>query len=229
MRLGLLAVVFVGVVLGGCMQTGLEHPKLAKMSSRDNALLKNAPYAKADIQERFRPHIVRYARKERPGTILVDSNARYLYLVLPGNKAIRYGIAVGEEALAFSGVARVGRKREWPSWTPTAEIKRRLPGTPDFVKPGPRNPLGARALYLYQNGKDTLYRIHGTNQPEYIGWAISSGCIRMTNEAVVDLYSRVKLGAIVVVLPLKPGGAAGPTAGQVQTRAEVSDNRAAYG
>lgn len=229
MRLGLLAAVLLGVVLGGCMQTGLEHPKLAKMSSRDSAILKKAPYAKVDIQERFRPHVVKYARKEQPGTILVDSNARYLYHVLPGNKAIRYGIAVGEEALAFSGVARIGRKKEWPSWTPTAEIKRRLPGTPDFVKPGPQNPLGARALYLYQDDKDTLYRIHGTNQPEYIGWAISSGCIRMTNEAVIDLYERVKVGAVVVVLPLKPGINAGPTGGQMQTRADMSGNRPTYG
>ena len=126
-----------------------------------------------------------------------------MYFVLPEGKALRYGVAVGEEALAFSGVAKVGHKQEWPSWVPTPSIKKRIPGTPDFVGPGPHNPLGARALYLYQNGRDTLYRIHGTNQPEYIGQAISSGCIRMTNEAVIDLYRRVKLGAAVVVL--EPG------------------------
>ena len=109
-------------------------------------------------------------------------------------------MTVGEQALAWSGVAKVGHKEEWPSWVPTEEIKERIDGTPNFVGPGPHNPMGARALYLYQNGKDTLYRIHGTNQPEYIGQAISSGCIRMTNEDVIDLYNRVKDGAVVVVL-----------------------------
>jgi lipoprotein-anchoring transpeptidase ErfK/SrfK len=97
-------------------------------------------------------------------------------------------------------VAKVGNKQEWPSWVPTEDIKKRIAGTPNYVGPGPHNPMGARALYLYQNGKDTLYRIHGTNQPEYIGQAISSGCIRMTNEDVIDLYNRVKPGAVVVVL-----------------------------
>ena len=115
---------------------------------------------------------------------MVDSDARYLYYVLPEGKAIRYGITVGEDALAFSGVARVGRKAEWPSWTPTNDIKKRLGDIPAYVAPGPHNPMGARALYVYSGNKDTLYRIHGTNQPEYIGSAISSGCIRLTNEDV---------------------------------------------
>ena len=136
---------------------------------------------------------------------MVDPDARYLYYVLDNGKAIRYGVTVGEEALVFSGVAKVGRKEEWPSWTPTADIKKRLTGIPDFVGPGPHNPLGARGLYLYSGNKDTLYRIHGTNQPEYIGSAISSGCIRMTNEDVIDLYNRVKLGTPVVVLALGQG------------------------
>ena len=140
-------------------------------------------------------------------------NARYLYYVLPGGKAIRYGVTVGEEALAWSGVATVGRMAEWPDWIPTAEIQARLGPYPKRVAGGPANPLGARALYLYEGNKDTLYRIHGTNQPEYIGHAISSGCIRMTNEDVIDLVDRVKPGAIVVVLP--PGRSAwlGPVAG----------------
>ena len=116
------------------------------------------------------------------------------------NKAIRYGIAVGEEALSWYGIAKVGRKEEWPTWTPTAEIKRRLGNVPDFVEGGPHNPMGARGLYLYAGNKDTLFRIHGTNQPEHIGQAVSSGCIRMTNEDVIDLYKRVKMGSIVVVL-----------------------------
>lgn len=200
-----LALVILALFVSGCMQTAHEYPELAKMQPRDKTLLDKAPYEKVTIPEHYRPPIVRYHRKEAPGTILVDTDARFLYFVLPGGKAIRYGVAVGEEALAFSGVAKVGRKAEWPSWAPTADIKRRLRNVPDFVEGGPRNPLGARGIYLYLDGKDTLYRIHGTNQPEYIGQAISSGCIRMTNEDVIDLYNRVKLGAIVVVLAPSQG------------------------
>ncbi|MGE0281492.1 MAG: L,D-transpeptidase [Rhizobiaceae bacterium] len=177
-----------------------EYPELAKIDTKDKKLLSNAPYAKVPLPEHYRPHIVQYHRKEVAGTIVVDSDAKFLYYVLPAGKAIRYGVAVGEEALAFSGVAEVGRKAKWPSWTPTASIKKRLENVPDFVEGGPQNPLGARAIYLFSDGKDTLYRIHGTNQPEYIGQAISSGCIRMVNEDVIDLYNRTKLGAIVVVL-----------------------------
>ena len=125
--------------------------------------------------------------------------------MLPNGKAIRYGVTVGEDALVFSGVAKVGRREEWPSWTPTADIKKRLGNMPDFVGPGPHNPLGARGLYLFSGNRDTLYRIHGTNQPEYIGASISSGCIRLTNEYVIDLYSRAKQGTVVVVLDPKQG------------------------
>ena len=115
--------------------------------------------------------------------------------MLPNGKAIRYGVTVGEEALAFSGVAKVGRKEEWPSWTPTADDQEAArPTFRTSSAGGPHNPLGARGLYLFAGNKDTLYRIHGTNQPEYIGSAISSGCIRMTNEDVIDLYNRVKVG-----------------------------------
>jgi len=197
---GLLVVLFgVGVLLGGCMQTTIEPASEANLTARDKKLLAAAPYEKVAIPEAYRRAIVEYHRKEAPGTILIDSDARYLYFVLPDGKAIRYGVTVGEEALAWSGVAKVGRMTEWPSWTPTAEIKKRL-DVPSYVGPGPQNPMGARALYLFEGNKDTLYRIHGTNQPEYIGQAISSGCIRMTNEDVIDLYKRVKPGAVVVVL-----------------------------
>jgi len=197
---GLLVVLFgVGMLLGGCMQSTLEPASEANLTARDRKLLAAAPYEKVTIPEAYRRAIVEYHRKEAPGTILIDSDARYLYFVLPGGKAIRYGVTVGEEALAWSGVAKVGRMTEWPSWTPTAEIKKRM-DVPNYVAPGPQNPMGARALYLFEGNKDTLYRIHGTNQPEYIGQAISSGCIRMTNEDVIDLYKRVKPGAVVVVL-----------------------------
>jgi lipoprotein-anchoring transpeptidase ErfK/SrfK len=187
--------------LGGCMQATLAPSNDASMTPRDRQLLAHPPYAQANVSEQYLRHIVDYQRKEQPGTILVDTNARYLYYVLPDGKAIRYGVAVGEEAMAFSGVARVGRMAEWPDWIPTPEIQARLGPYPSRVTGGAANPLGARALYLYAGNKDTLYRIHGTNQPEYIGQAISSGCIRMRNEDVIDLYNRVKLGSTVVVLP----------------------------
>jgi len=197
---GLSVVLFgVAVLLGGCMQSTVEPASEANLTPRDRKLLAAAPYEKAAIPETYKRHIVDYHRREAPGTILIDSDARYLYYVLPGGKAIRYGVTVGEEALAFSGVAKIGRMTEWPSWTPTGDIKKRM-NVPDFVSPGPQNPMGARAMYLYEGNKDTLYRIHGTNQPEYIGEAISSGCIRMTNEDVIDLYKRVKPGTVVVVL-----------------------------
>ena len=189
-----------GALLGGCMQSTLEPASNANLTPRDRTLLAHTPYAQATIPEQYRRHVVDYDRKEAPGTIVVDTDARYLYLVLPRGKAIRYGVTVGEEALAWSGVARVGRMTEWPDWIPTPEIQARLGPYPALVAGGPANPLGARGLYLYQGDKDTLYRIHGTNQPEYIGRAISSGCIRMTNEDVIDLYKQVKTGATVIVL-----------------------------
>jgi lipoprotein-anchoring transpeptidase ErfK/SrfK len=195
------AFVCLGLLLGGCVSASTPEPAPeSNLKPRDKQLLARAPYAQAQIPAPYQRHIVDYPRKEVAGTVVIDTDARYLYYVLDGGKAIRYGVTVGEEALAWSGVAKVGNKQEWPSWVPTADIKKRIPGTPDYVGPGPHNPMGARALYLHQNGKDTLYRIHGTNQPEYIGQAISSGCIRMTNEDVIDLYNRVKPGAVVVVL-----------------------------
>jgi lipoprotein-anchoring transpeptidase ErfK/SrfK len=202
----------VGVLLGGCMQSTIEPASEANFTVRDKKLLAAAPYENAAIPEPYRRHIVEYHRKEVPGTILIDSDARYLYYVLPEGKAIRYGVTVGEEALAWSGVAKVGRMTEWPTWTPTAEIKARM-DVPDFVGSGPQNPMGARAMYLFEGNKDTLYRIHGTNQPEYIGQAISSGCIRMTNEDVIDLFDRVKQGATVVVLAPAQSGRIGSISG----------------
>ena len=148
----------------------------------------------------YQRQVVQYDQKEAPGTIVVDTYRRYVYYLLPEGRAIRYGAIVGEEGQAWSGVATVGRKEQWPGWTPTAGEKQRLGPLPNYVEGGARNPMGARALYLYANGKDTLYRIHGTNQPGWIGHAISSGCIRMTNKDVIDLYSRVKIGTRVVVL-----------------------------
>jgi len=196
------------LALGGCVHATLEPASQASWTPRDWELLANVPYAQASIPEAYQRHVVDYHRKEAPDTIVVDTDNRHLYYVLPQGKAIRYGVTVGEEALAWSGVANIGRMEEWPAWVPTQEIKHRLANIPDYVSPGSHNPMGARALYLYQGDEDTLYRIHGTNQPEYIGQAISSGCIRMTNEDAIDLYSRVKIGAPVVVLA--PGRGAPP-------------------
>ena len=195
-----IAFVLTGLLLGGCMQATVDPASEANFTARDKNLLANAPYAKVSVPAAYQRTIVQFHRKEAPGSVVVDTDARYLFYVLPDGKAIRYGVTVGEEALAFSGVAKIGRMEEWPGWTPTPGEQQRLGPLPAFVTGGPHNPLGARGLYLFSGNKDTLYRIHGTNQPEYIGQAISSGCIRMTNEDVIDLYSRVKMGAIVVVL-----------------------------
>lgn len=195
-----IAFAMLGLALGGCAQGTLAPSTQADWTPRDRQLMSHLPYAQVDIPEQYRRQIVDYRRSETHGTILVDSNNKYLYYVLPKGKAIRYGITVGEEAQAWSGIAKVGRKEEWPAWIPTAGEQARLGPFPARVAGGPRNPMGARALYLYSNGKDTQYRIHGTNQPEYIGQAISSGCIRMTNEDAIDLYNHVPVGTLVVVL-----------------------------
>lgn len=147
----------------------------------------------------FRRQDVRFDGLEPPDTLVVDAPSRFLYFVTAPRRAIRFGIAVGREGAAWKGQALVGRKAKWPTWTPTANMRRRNPKLPVQVKGGPENPLGARALYLYQNGLDTLYRIHGTNEPWSIGKAASSGCIRMLNEDVFELYGSVPVGARVVV------------------------------
>ena len=215
-----LAGLFVGLMLSGCMQATVTPVAETEFKPRDKKLLANAPYAQASIPEFYKRHVVNYHRKEAAGTVVIDSDARYLYYVLPEGKAIRYGVTVGEEALAWSGVAKVGNKQEWPSWTPTDAIKKRL-DVPSFVGPGPHNPMGARALYLHDGGRDTLYRIHGTNQPEHIGSAISSGCIRLTNEDAIDLYNRVKLGSMVVVLAPRQGDS--PTNPQLMANVSGAD------
>jgi lipoprotein-anchoring transpeptidase ErfK/SrfK len=148
----------------------------------------------------YLPAIVDYPTNERPGTIVIDTHNRYLYLVLEGGQAQRYGVGVGREGFGWSGRVKVGRKAEWPTWTPPAEMRRRQPYLPVSMPGGPDNPLGARALYLHDGGRDTLYRIHGSNEPWTIGHAVSSGCIRMRNEDVIELYNRVPIGANVVVM-----------------------------
>ena len=156
------------------------------------------------LSERNKRTEVDYWTEEAPGTIIVDPFARYLYLVQSGNRAMRYAVAVGEEGRGFSGEATIPYTREWPSWTPTqnmiAEDPEQYGPVRDGLPGGLENPLGARALYLFQNGRDTLYRIHGTANPWSIGQATSAGCIRLYNQDIVDLHNRVKPGARVVVL-----------------------------
>ena len=149
---------------------------------------------------RLRRQIVEFSTAEVPGTIIIDTPNTYLYYVLGGGKAIRYGVGVGREGFTWSGVQAVARKAEWPDWIPPAEMVARQPYLPRFMAGGLGNPLGARAMYL----GGTIYRIHGTNQPSTIGGRVSSGCIRMVNEDVIDLYGRVEVGTKVVVLPAEP-------------------------
>ena len=221
--------ILIGFLLEACVQTPREPLTDVNLPPRDRALLANAPYARISLPIAYQRTVVEFHRKEAPGTIVVDTDARYLYYVLADNKAVRYGVAVGEEALSWYGIAKIGRKQEWPSWRPTAEIKRRLGNIPDFIEGGPHNPMGARALYLYQGDADTLFRIHGTNQPENIGRAVSSGCIRMTNEHVIDLYDRVKTGTIVVVLAPKQVETPAPPRNAGSLRVAVSPAGAGTG
>jgi lipoprotein-anchoring transpeptidase ErfK/SrfK len=144
--------------------------------------------------------MVRNPTSEPPGTIIVDTRTRHLFYVQKDGTAIEYGIGVGREGFAWKGTARVGRKAEWPRWIPPKEMLARRPDLPSEMSGGLANPLGARALYLFQGNKDTLFRIHGTNEPDTIGKAVSSGCIRMMNADVMDLYQRVGVGTRVVVL-----------------------------
>jgi lipoprotein-anchoring transpeptidase ErfK/SrfK len=190
------------LALAGCDGIGMRSVPDPSVSARDAKFLAEVPVVQLEPQ--YERYEVAYQTKEAPGTIVVDTDQNFLYFVLPDQKAIRYGVATGTEAAGWTGTATVGHKAEWPHWTPPAEMVARWP----HLKPtlaagglpgGPDNPLGARALYLFDKGRDTLYRIHGTNEPETIGRGASSGCIRMRNIDVIDLYNRVKVGAKVVV------------------------------
>ena len=155
------------------------------------------------IPETFRRQRVEFQSLEEPGTVVVNSDRHFLYLVEPGQTAIRYGIGVGREGFGWAGIVYVGRTAEWPRWTPPADMVARDPLAAkwkDGMPGGPKNPLGARALYLYEGGRDTIYRIHGTSEPWSIGLNVSSGCIRLLNDDIIDLHARVKIGAKVVVL-----------------------------
>jgi lipoprotein-anchoring transpeptidase ErfK/SrfK len=179
-----LTAAFCGTALAG-------PPRLSPSAMRDSvAIIGDMP---ANLQRQ----LVGYATTEASGTVIIDTSNTYLYLVLGGGTAIRYGIGVGREGFLWSGVETVSKKSEWPDWTPPAEMIVRQPYLPRFMAGGVGNPLGARAMYL----GGTIYRIHGTNDPTTIGKHVSSGCIRLTNEDVADLYERVPVGARIVVLP----------------------------
>jgi len=187
--------------LAGCSATTVNHQTNYAALPEERFPMKQVPIDQIDPE--LRRQEVAYASNYAPGTVVVDTPARRAYFILDSGRAIRYGVGVGRAGLALSGNAYVGRKAEWPTWTPTANMQRReeryrklaggMPG-------GPNNPLGARAMYLYRGGNDTMFRIHGTNQPKSIGHAMSSGCIRMMNHDVIDLYERVQTGARVVVI-----------------------------
>lgn len=143
----------------------------------------------------IRRQVVSYETKFKPGTIVVETSERRLYYVLDDGKAVKYGIGVGRDGFRWQGTNRISRKAEWPGWTPPPQMRKRVPGLPAYMEGGPDNPLGARALYI----GSTLYRLHGTSEPWTIGQAVSSGCIRLTNDDIVDLYERVDVGSLVVV------------------------------
>jgi lipoprotein-anchoring transpeptidase ErfK/SrfK len=175
---------------------GMITPALAEqIYNREPIEIPTIFGTKLIIGTNYPKEVVSFHEKHAPGTIIISTSQRRLYYVLGDGKAIRYAIAVGKEGYAWSGTNTVSQKREWPDWTPTADMRKRDPHLPVHMAGGPNNPLGARALYL----GNTLYRIHGTNEPWYMGTARSSGCIRMTNDDVIDLYNRTKLGATVIV------------------------------
>ena len=185
----------------GCASTGVPMTQKYAAKPAEKFPLPAMPLDK--IKPELRRQEVAYETAHPAGTVVVDTPARRLYYVMGEGRAMRYGVGVGRQGLALKGDAYIGRKSEWPSWTPTANMMRRDPKNLKYaggMPGGPNNPLGARALYLYRGGNDTMFRLHGTNQPQSIGHAMSSGCIRMLNHDVIDLFERVPVGARVVVL-----------------------------
>jgi lipoprotein-anchoring transpeptidase ErfK/SrfK len=193
--------------IGASAQTWFSAEPLDLRDARVHTAYYNAPdyfddaYAAPQPAHRSATRaLVADPTRQSAGTITIDTRRRALYYSLGNGQAIRYGVGVGREGFSWSGRAQIGRKAAWPSWTPPAAMLKRRPDLPRFMEGGIDNPLGARALYLYQGKKDTLFRIHGTNEPWTIGQAVSSGCIRMLNDDVADLYSRIRIGARVVVM-----------------------------
>lgn len=199
--------------LAGCANSDNDFLwQLSPTSDRDARAYGAVPNDKFAIRAvdlgklppKYRRQTVRYDGPQKPGTVVVDPGARFLYLVQTNGRAIRYGVEVGRDGLEWSGTATIARRAEWPTWTPPAEMIARDPKVAPYaggMPGGPENPLGARALYLYQDGRDTLYRIHGGGAAGRIGEATSSGCVRLLDQDAIDLYRRVPNGTQVVVLP----------------------------
>ena len=189
----------LSTLLGACQYKSVNAPALSQRDAEYIALVPKFEHHLTHL-----PYEIADPTGQPPGTIVVDTREKYLYYVLPNKKAIRYGVATGDEAFGWTGEAIIQRKAEWPRWTPTKDMIAREPekNAPwaNGMPPGLDNPLGARALYLYRDNRDTLYRIHGTNDPSSIGSAVSSGCIRMINQDVIDLYNRVPEGTPVLVV-----------------------------
>lgn len=198
--MSVLAALTAALLVAGCNFKSLPDPS---MSARDRDFIAKVPNFELEMD--FQRYEVDDPTGEKPGTIVVDTSTKHLYYVLPNKRAVRYGVATGAEAHGWKGTATIRNKAEWPHWTPPADMVQRWPhlrptAAAGGLSGGPDNPLGARALYLYDaSGRDTLYRIHGTNEPETIGREASSGCIRMRNVDVIDLYARVALNTKVIV------------------------------
>ncbi|WP_367784715.1 L,D-transpeptidase [Mesorhizobium marinum] len=186
---------WIGIALAasGCMPERREMIEVDGVKYNKNAR----------IDPQYRRQRVKYSGVGQPGSIVVNTNEKFLYLVEDDGWATRYGVGVGQAGLSLKGRARIGRKAEWPSWTPTENMMRRKPRLVQYaggVPGGPDNPLGARALYLYRGDEDTMFRLHGTNEPWSIGRAVSSGCVRLLNDDVIDLYERTPVGTSVLVI-----------------------------
>jgi lipoprotein-anchoring transpeptidase ErfK/SrfK len=200
--LSIVAGLAFATALAGCTSDGSLQRFSSDYGMRTDAgyQIPTIPISKVD--KKYHRQIVRYASEEAPGTVIVDTNEKFLYYILPEGKAVRYGIGVGREGFEWKGSARVAFKREWPTWTPPREMIQRQPELAKWrggQPPGVMNPLGARALYLFNKGGDTGYRLHGTLEWNSIGKAMSSGCIRLINQDIIDLYNRVEDGAKVIV------------------------------
>src|SRR5437868_1246381 len=199
-----LRAVLAAAAFASAVSTSAAAAPLSLFPFEQNQVPQAAAYAPVETEDtapmpsKFKRQVVSYMTNEAPGTVVIDTPNTFLYLVLGNGKALRYGIGVGREGFTWAGTKTVDKKAEWPDWHPPQEMIERQPYLPRFMAGGPGNPLGARAMYL----GGTVYRIHGTNAPHTIGQRVSSGCIRLTNEDVTDLYSRVSVGAKVVVLPM---------------------------
>jgi len=188
----------IAVALSALLSISLAAPvSAARVYNADTNTWEEASVvaAKSKRGSPIKREIVSYSAQYAPGSIIVETSERRLYFVLGDGKAVRYGIGVGRDGFRWSGTHQITRKAEWPGWTPPPAMRKRVPDLPAYMPGGPNNPLGARALYI----GSTLYRLHGTSEPWTIGQAVSSGCIRLTNEDVTDLYERAKVGALVVV------------------------------